>query len=637
MTLPERPDPAARVFRTEPVSLERDLLLDPGDLAPGRHVSRRLAGTSEDRLRWRGEAIAETLCLNPDGVTRVREALRAGHVVVLESDAFEPVVRAVARRLSIDRYVCRRVEIRDGKATGRVLPDLHLVRLDEATRPAPVFLSGAVPAPWSVRDALAGQRILISGATGFIGKVWLAQLLSQLPELGGVTLMLRARGQDPEARLAQMIASPVFAEVPADARAAVRAVAGDLARPDLGLSGDDRRHVVESTDLVINCAGLTEFNPDPRDALAVNVDGPLRLLELAREAGAAFLHVSTCFVAGGREGRVAETLDGTRTPFGLPLDATAERERLARQSVEGPRRRELVRLARDRARELGWPNVYTFTKSLGETLVAERRGDVPLAIARPAIVETSAFSSPGWNEGINTSAPLAHLLGTAFRQLPVNERKRLDVIPVDLLCRGMTIVAAALLEGRAPLVTQLATSATNPLNLERAVELTALAHRRFYRQGRTWRERVLGRLEATPVSRARYENLSAPRQLAIVRGLNRAIAAVTPGRRAPLASVEKRLRRATELIELYEPFLLDHEPVFEADHVATLFHALSEEEQVRFPWNPEAIDWYDYWIHVHIPALRRWAYPLIERRGSGRPKPVETSREKPATPAGVKT
>ena len=42
----------------------------------------------------------------------------------------------------------------------------------------------------------------------------------------------------------------------------------------------------------------------------------------------------------------------------------------------------------------------------------------------------------GWNEASNTSASLSYLLGTSFRQLPTNERKRLDIIPVDSVCRA---------------------------------------------------------------------------------------------------------------------------------------------------------------------------------------------------------
>src|SRR6185437_7359967 len=95
-----------------------------------------------------------------------------------------------------------------------------------------------------------------------------------------------------------------------------------------------------------------------------------------------------------------------------------------------------------RARELGWPNTYTLTKSLAESLIVKHGAGVPVAIVRPAIVETSTHKPfCGWNEGINTSASLSYLLGTIFRQLPSNERKRLDIIPVDGVCAGMTLIA----------------------------------------------------------------------------------------------------------------------------------------------------------------------------------------------------
>src|SRR5260370_26190107 len=86
----------------------------------------------------------------------------------------------------------------------------------------------------------------------------------------------------------------------------------------------------------------------------------------------------------------------------------------------------------ERAKELGWPNTYTLTKSLAESLIVKHGAGLPIAVVRPAIVETSvAKPFLGWNEGINTSASLSYFLGTYFRQLPTNESKRLSIIPLD--------------------------------------------------------------------------------------------------------------------------------------------------------------------------------------------------------------
>jgi len=59
---------------------------------------------------------------------------------------------------------------------------------------------------------------------------------------------------------------------------------------------------------------------------------------------------------------------------------------------------------------------------------------------------------------------------------------------------------------------------------------------------------------------------------------------------------------------------LHNEQVFESQNVQLLSAALPPEEQAAFGYDPSAVDWWDYWINIHIPALRRWVYPLIEGR-----------------------
>jgi len=45
-------------------------------------------------------------------------------------------------------------------------------------------------------------------------------------------------------------------------------------------------------------------------------------------------------------------------------------------------------------------------------------------------------------------------------------------------------------------------------------------------------------------------------------------------------------------------------------------------ERADFGYDTRGIDWWEYWINIHIPALRRWTYPLIE----GRPLEARPSR-----------
>jgi thioester reductase-like protein len=521
--------------------------------------------------------------------------------------------------------------------------------------------------PFSVKQALRGKHVMLIGVTGFIGKVWLSNTLTDLPEIGKLYLLIRSQKSDPaEKRFEKMLEdSPVFdplfdkygEALGAMLTEKVEVVAGDVSQPGLGLDAETAARLQRDLDLVVNSSGLTDFNPDLRDALAVNVDSTYHMIEFIRGSDhAALLHLSTCYVAGQRDGRVSERLRPNYTPAGVAdfdaekewralhelvesaearaegSEVTAEltRQALAKehaakglsgQALENQIRKNRVRWLKThlteagikRAKELGWPNTYTFTKSLAESLIAKYANGLPIAVVRPAIVETSAEKPfRGWNEGINTSATLSYLLGTAFRQLPSNERKRLDIIPVDAVCAGMTLIAAALVERRHDTLYQLATSVTNPCDMGRSIELTSLAHRKHYRAQEGLEYWLRLRMDAIPVSKARYNRMSAPAQKMIVRSIQRIMSPLPV--KKPLAKAERILERVEKLIELFEPFILHNEHDFVADNVEKLSQALVPEERETFGYNTAGLDWWNYWINVHIPALRRWTYPLIEGR-----------------------
>jgi long-chain acyl-CoA synthetase len=673
-----------------------------------------LRGVSRDRLDLLGEEYFTYKLLprlKPKGLAKLKEVLATGERVVLVSQGLDHVMRPLARHLGVEDIIANRLEFRDGLATGRLLdpvirprgglarlfgsnpdgrvPEDRLARdldfsdgsealrraavpaerpLPRPSRPVVVFDHKKAPAELSVRRALAGKQVMLIGVTGFIGKVWLVKLLEDLPEIGKVFLLIRKQKANPALRRFERIVeeSPVFdplEERHGDGLAGflssrIEVVEGDASAPGLGLDELTRRRLQRDLDLVVNSSGLTDFNPDLRDALAANVEAVLHLLEFLRVCDhCALLHLSTCYVAGYVDGRVPEDLVPNYTPAGIQsFDAARELESLyalvkkAQEQSEGAQvaellkqqlaekrgdaaplsgealeihlRRGRVRWLRNhlteagvkRAKELGWPNTYTLTKSMAESLLATRGGDLPIAVVRPSIVESSTHQPfPGWNEGINTSAALSYLLGTYFRQLPTNERKRLDVIPVDLVCRGLLLISAALIERQHQTLYQLATSANNPCDMRRSIELTGLAHRKHYRAQEGLEHWLRLRFDTIAVSKSRYQRLSAPGQKAIVRAI-RLVTSPNTLMGQSLARAERSLDRVERLIELYEPFILENEQVFEAENVELLARALPPAEQQAFGYDARAVDWWEYWINIHVPALRRWSYPLIEGR-----------------------
>jgi thioester reductase-like protein len=705
------------------MALLRPFLYAANRVFATRVVHTVLRGVSRDRLDLLGEEYFQYKLkpqLKPEGVRELKALINSGSDVVLVSQGLDHVMAPLARHLGVKWVIANRLEFRDGMATGRLLDpvirprgmfaritgagsdgtraaeqlarDLGITargveelqaavvpaarQLPVLERPIVHFGGQAQPQGLSVREALAGKRIMLIGVTGFIGKVWLVNLLMDLPEIGRIYLLIRRQKSNPaEGRFEKLVEeSPVFdplykrygAGLARFLRERVEVVEGDVSQPDLGLARDVSESLRKNLNLVVNSSGLTDFNPDLRDALLTNVDAAVSIVEFVRKSDhAGLLHLSTCYVAGTRDGRVGETLRPNYTPAGVAnFDADAEwrslhelarratekaesaeiTEELRRQALQKEHasknlkgaaldnqirknrvrwlRNYLTEAGKKRANELGWANTYTLTKSLAESLIYKYGAGLPIAIVRPAIVETS-LEKPflGWNEGINTSASLSYLLGTYFRQLPSNERKRLDVIPVDSVCRGMTLIAAAIVERRNAPVYQLATSVTNPCDMRRSIELTSLAHRKHYRALEGLESWLRLRFDAIPVSKQRYERMSAPAQKAIIKSIQRIVSPLAL-RKTPLARAERNLEKVEKLIELFEPFILLNEHDFVAENVEKLTYALVPEERAAFGYDTRSIDWWEYWINIHIPALRRWTYPLIE----GRPLEARPSR-----------
>src|SRR5215472_12987853 len=208
-----------------------------------RFLHTLLRGVSRDRLDLLGEEYFHYVLkpqLRAGAVERLTSAVRRGERVVLVGQLLENILRPLAHHLGAESFIANRLEYRDGKATGRLLdpvvrprgPFAWLAtgatdgqpsrekllrqlgwatmpeRLESARQPTarpvptgekPVGMFGEAPRVerLAVRETLAGRHILLIGVTGFIGKVWLVDLLEKIPNIGKITLLIRRNRTTP--------------------------------------------------------------------------------------------------------------------------------------------------------------------------------------------------------------------------------------------------------------------------------------------------------------------------------------------------------------------------------------------------------------------------------------------------------
>ncbi|MFN0139637.1 MAG: AMP-binding protein, partial [Pyrinomonadaceae bacterium] len=541
----------------------------------------------------------------------------------------------------------------------------------------------------SPTEIFKGKTIFFIGGTGFVGKVTLSMLLNNFPDIGKVYATVRARDAN-ESKIrfwTSIVTSPTFdplREKYGDGfddfiKSKVVPVNGDVGNEYLGLDEKEAKKIMRDTDIIINGAGNVTFNPPLESALRTNVVGSNNIINLARMMKKPRLvHVSTCFVAGKRSGPIWENepvvgyfprkdeLVGTTFDVNREVEDCARLSEQARQeaddAVQHAKFRELARnrfmdegrdpddeaelksaifrerkmwirertteLGAERAEYWGWTNIYTYSKSLAEQIIASQN-DIVKTLVRPSIVESSlSYPFPGWNEGFTTTAPLILIALRGQPVIPVNEKLVLDIIPVDMVA-GAILAAAmnALVDDSPPLVFQASSGDSNPNDMKRIVGLVGLYKRQHFEEkesGNVIANKLAGMIETTTVKQRTYELTSAPMLNKIAKRADDMMDRMTPrwggGR---IGNIISDLKKSTEsftettqatmdAFAMFKPFMIDNEYLYRSDNVRALQSVIKDKEKHLLPWYPERLDWYDYWLNVHFPGMRKWVLPTLE-------------------------
>jgi alcohol-forming fatty acyl-CoA reductase len=492
-----------------------------------------------------------------------------------------------------------------------------------------------------IAETLAGKRLLMTGVTGFVGEALLERLLHDLPETQ-VVVVVRARGgQSAEERVRHLLTKPAFRRLrDRDGDAAVDALVGSR----IAVLEGDLPHVPPlpgDLDVVVHCAGEVSFDPPIDQGFATNLHGSLALLDAVLASGSRphYLHVSTAYVAGRREGHVTEgsldhhvdwraeaaaadrirvaAEDASRAPDQLAeFLREAEREHghsgniAVAHDAEHRRRawvdKRLVDAGRERARTLGWTDCYTFTKAMAERAVEQASTDLPLTILRPSIIESALEQPyPGWIEGFKMAEPLILAYGRGeLPDFPGVPDSTIDIIPIDLVVNATLAAAAQTPEPGTPAYFTICSGARNPLTFRHLYELV-----RDYFTEHPLEQRDRGAVRVPQwdwPGAERVEQLlrlgerahkTADRLVSHLPRSNR-----TRGWARDLDRQKRRLDFLRRYFDLYRPYA-EAELHFSDIRTLALHHALHPDDVEPFGFDAAAIDWRHYIAGVHTPAV----------------------------------
>eukprot|EP01128_Nolandella_sp_AFSM9_P001892 TRINITY_DN12294_c0_g1_i1.p1 TRINITY_DN12294_c0_g1~~TRINITY_DN12294_c0_g1_i1.p1 ORF type:complete len:425 (-),score=70.03 TRINITY_DN12294_c0_g1_i1:163-1377(-) len=369
-----------------------------------------------------------------------------------------------------------------------------------------------------------------------------------------------------------------------------RVCTGDLAKNRLGLSREDYTEITSHVTCVLHLAATVNFNERIQLAVAINILGSKRVVQLAKDCHnlSSVVHTSTCYVNCTRTGN--EEIGEKIYPISFDphalvdqiLDMTPEEADAATAGIIHPH-----------------PNTYTFTKFVAEHITHKETADLPYAIVRPSIIGASLdFPVPGWVDSYIGAAGLMAAHGLGVLHCMVGKPEAIfDLIPVDLVANKILTVAyrTATKPEYAGKIYHASSSTSNPITWE-GFRMAANYHNRVS----PFKNRI-GPAYAFPLSRTgikfqilHYTTSVAPAALAD-------FVAYARGKKMKNVSQTRMIGKIVRSLR----FFTSHGWKFSNQNSLDLSDELALEDRQSFPDDPRRIYW-AFYLTMYFQGVRMY-------------------------------
>ncbi|KAI3938400.1 hypothetical protein MKW98_015299 [Papaver atlanticum] len=435
----------------------------------------------------------------------------------------------------------------------------------------------------SIVQSLENNIILVTGATGYLAKLFVEKLLRVQPNVKHLFLLLRAAdASSPTQRLNKdknmVLGSILFIS------GKVTPIFGDVSLENLGIEDSDlEKKMHKEIYLVANFAATTNFNERYDVALAVNTMGAKHVLKFAEKCEnlEMILHVSTEMSGVILEKPPSQILKKS-SKF---LDIIEEEKKLMQQRLDGLKAEQVSKKQETAAmKELGLERII-----IGPHL----KTNFPVVIVRPTTVTgTYREPFPGWIEGFNALDPMVINVGKG--QLPCflgDYESLFDIIPGDMVLNAR-IVAIVNAKANNHIYSDSDDGLIYHISSSAHREPTTLVRLLEYAYDYFCKNPLMGRDIGEIVKPVFFPTMSSFQEHVHNNYM--------------VNMKEDILQLAKRLAEIYEPYIL-FKGVFSTSATdqlrlrTTAYYGPGEVD--IFDFDPRQIDWEDYMMNIHIPGL----------------------------------
>lgn len=481
----------------------------------------------------------------------------------------------------------------------------------------------------SVVDFLENKTILVTGATGFLAKVFVEKILRVQPNVKKIYLLVRAADAESatERFHNEVLAKDLFkvlkqkwgTHLNSFISEKLTSVPGDIFSEDLGLKDSNlKEELWNELDIIVNSAATTKFDERYDVAFGINTLGAIHVVNFAKKCVSlgVLVHVSTAYVSGVRTGLISESLPDGASGLDVDVEMKVIAQKLQELKAEGASQNEITHsmkaLGIERAKMHGWPNTYAFTKTMGEMVMQQSKENLSLVTVRPTIVGgTYKEPFPGWVEDLKNADVLVARSAQGILPCLVGETKTImDVIPVDMVVNAMIVAMVA--HAKQPSdanIYQVGSSLRNPVTLGSILEYSFDYFRKkpwINKHGKPAKvSKVI--LLSSIASFNRYIQIRYLLPLKVLELANKVFRQCFQG---VYNDLSRQVKLATALTKFYAPYLCLN-AIFDDKNTEKLRMAAidSQTETDLFFFDPDSIDWGDYFMNTHIPGVEKLIQP----------------------------